>query len=52
MKNTHVDVKNSATAVLCALYRQLGDTVREMVSSSELGDLLKKAVLESLDKEK
>ena len=41
-------MKDAAIGVLCALYKQLGEEVKEVVNQSDINALLKKKVLEEM----
>ena len=47
--NTHADVKNEATKVICTLHRQLGDVVKNLITQCGFNDLLNKAIMSELD---
>ena len=44
-------MKSAATAVLGALYHQLGPAVKNLVEASEINEILRKSILKSLEKE-
>lgn len=46
--NSKPEVKTAATQLICLLYQQLGEVVKEVVMQSELNELLKKKVMDAL----
>lgn len=42
-------MKDAAIGVLCVLYKQLGEEVKEVVNQSDINALLKKKVLEEMN---